>query len=87
MTGAFDDQPAFFTVYVKDKNGKPVVGEDALAVEIIPSQSEDKSVSIPSKIKDNGDGTYDFEYEATLPGDYTINVAILGSLSGTCRRI
>jgi len=121
LTNAFDDQPAFFTVYVKDKNGDPVAGEDCLTVDISPAGNgksgggtkakmaapkfcEECGVrlkgskfcegcgckvvlkptgdvcsagAVPAKIKDNGDGSYDVEYECKDPGDYIVNVAIL----------
>eukprot|EP00463_Aulacantha_scolymantha_P002284 TRINITY_DN296_c0_g2_i3.p1 TRINITY_DN296_c0_g2~~TRINITY_DN296_c0_g2_i3.p1 ORF type:complete len:316 (+),score=87.13 TRINITY_DN296_c0_g2_i3:550-1497(+) len=125
LSNAFDDQPAFFKVYVKDKNGKPVPNEDELTVDIVPKGTSGGSPSsnvkmvapkfceecgakisgtkfcencgwkvikrpvgnigasktqptgsVSSKIKDNGDGSYDVVYEAKEPGDFTINVAI-----------
>merc|ERR1712130_186033 len=127
LTGAFDDAPANFTVYVFDKDGNPVVGEYDLTVDITPDDGSGapkesaKMVApkfceqcgkkltgskfcescgwkiikrpadgssggsydvpgsaVPSKIKDNGDGSYYVEYQAEQPGDYVLNVAILG---------
>jgi len=80
LTNAFDDQPAYFTVYVKDKNGKPVVGEEGLAIDdLIPKGASGDNIIVSSqKINDNKDGTYDVEYEVGEPGDYTMNVVIVG---------
>jgi len=39
LDSAFDDAPANFTVYVKDKNGQPVIGEYDLTVDITPKGS------------------------------------------------
>jgi len=75
LISARDDQPATFTVFCRDANNKPVIGEDALEVLI----SEDKTRTlVKASITDQKNGSYTVKYETKVPGDYTIMVQIDG---------
>lgn len=79
---ATDNRPAKFKVYAKDKKGRPVTGlteGDWLAVKITDPKNDPNGEGeslFPAKIQDNGDGSYDVEYEADTPGDYNLDVTI-----------
>lgn len=75
LVSARDDQPAVFTVFCRDANNKPVIGEDALEVLI----SEDKTRTlVKASIIDQKNGSYAVKYETKVPGDYTVMVQIDG---------
>eukprot|EP00010_Vexillifera_abyssalis_P008583 CAMPEP_0201543964 /NCGR_PEP_ID=MMETSP0173_2-20130828/240_1 /ASSEMBLY_ACC=CAM_ASM_000268 /TAXON_ID=218659 /ORGANISM="Vexillifera sp., Strain DIVA3 564/2" /LENGTH=875 /DNA_ID=CAMNT_0047951895 /DNA_START=37 /DNA_END=2664 /DNA_ORIENTATION=- len=67
LSKGFDNAPAHFKVHLKDKNGEPVVDGKPLVEIKGPADVE-------PKVTNNGDGTYDVEYEAEEAGDYEINV-------------
>jgi len=79
---AVDNRPAKFKVYAKDKNGRPVTGlteGEWLAVKLTDPNSDpngDGPSLFPSSVVDNGDGSYDCEYNADTPGDYVLDVQI-----------
>merc|ERR1712087_345156 len=70
---ARDDQPTYFDIFCLDKNNKPVPFEDALDIDMVYTDSDDK---IKPKITNNKDGSYRVEYKAPHPGDLDINVMI-----------
>mmetsp|Transcript_11952 Transcript_11952/g.33648 ORF Transcript_11952/g.33648 Transcript_11952/m.33648 type:complete len:637 (+) Transcript_11952:104-2014(+) len=71
LEGAFDNEPAYFTVFAKDVNGNPVSGDDCQVTVDGPGDAG-------ANVTDNGDGTYAVEYHADEPGDYTINATLDG---------
>lgn len=79
---AVDNRPGVFTVYAKDKNGRPVSGlteGDWLDVKLTDPNSDPNGEGdslFPVRINDNGDGSYNVEYDATEPGDYVLDVTI-----------
>jgi len=67
-------EPAVFTVETRDCNDKPIKeGGAPVALEVIGPNGK-----IPSKLKDNGDGTYTAEYAPTDPGPHTVHVTLGG---------
>jgi filamin len=71
LIGAWDNEPAHFTIFSRDKNDQPRAdGGDNFKVNI------DGPESVPAHIVDNGDGTYGVTYEAQNPGDYVITVTL-----------
>lgn len=75
LLSARDDQPATFTVFCRDANNKPVIGEDAL--EVLISDDATRQL-VRANITDQKDGSYAVKYEAKVPGDYTVMVQIDG---------
>jgi filamin len=71
LEGAFDNEPAFFKVHARDVNNNPVSGDDCEIQIAGPGPAN-------SKVQDNGDGTYDVEYNVDEPGDYTITALLDG---------
>jgi hypothetical protein len=71
---AFDNRPAKFRVFAKDKDGKPVAGEK-IDVKVVPKGG---GPPVELNCTDNGDGTYDVAYMADKPGPYIIHTDIGG---------
>jgi Filamin/ABP280 repeat/Calponin homology (CH) domain len=68
LTDAFDNAPAEFTIYLKDKNAESIAdGHPQVSIDG-PDSDVKKTVT------NNGDGSYAVVYEADVPGDYTIGV-------------
>jgi len=69
--GHKNTEPAVFTIYAVKPDGTPQTnGGDLFDVHI---EDPNKELIAP-KITDNGDGTYNVEYQPTLPGPYHIDV-------------
>lgn len=71
LEGAFDNEPAYFTVHAFDDNGNPASGDNCQVHIDGPDVGD-------VKVTDNGDGTYSVEYNANAPGDYSINCTLDG---------
>ena len=67
LHNGFDNEPAHFKIHLNDKNNAPITDGHPL-VEI------QGPAPVDPHVKNNGDGTYDVEYNADVPGDYKINV-------------
>eukprot|EP01087_Luapelamoeba_hula_P020678 TRINITY_DN70_c0_g1_i3.p2 TRINITY_DN70_c0_g1~~TRINITY_DN70_c0_g1_i3.p2 ORF type:complete len:763 (-),score=144.58 TRINITY_DN70_c0_g1_i3:64-2307(-) len=71
LEGGQTGKPAKFKIHSVDADGKPRTdGGDPFDVQV--SGPGD----VKPKVKDNGDGTYDVEYDPKLPGDYHVNVSL-----------
>jgi len=79
LVRVFDKQPGLFTVYAKDVNGKPVIGEN-IVVNVDPRDAKAKSgnPTVNVEVKDNNDGTYSVKYGPVVPGEYRVNTTIGG---------
>lgn len=74
--GILDTKPTHFTIQAIDKNGNPMAaGDEVFDVKITDADGND----VPSKITDNGDGTYLVEYQPNGPGRQEVNVNLRGS--------
>jgi len=71
---AFDNRPAKFRIFAKDRDGKPVAGAP-LDVKVVPKGG---GPPVELNLTDNNDGTYDVAYMADKPGPYIINTNING---------
>nr|QWE91383.1 hypothetical protein [Paramoeba perurans] len=71
LEGAFDNEPAQFKVFARDVNGNPVSGDDCEIQIAGPGPAN-------SNVTDNGDGTYDVEYNVDAPGEYAITATLDG---------
>jgi len=71
LQGAFDNQPAYFTVYARDSHGNPVSGDDCQVTVHGPTDAH-------VQVRDNGNGTYDVQYDASDAGKYTITATLDG---------
>jgi len=73
VDGANTSEPAKFKIQAKDSKGKKIPrGGYLFDCEVTDPEGN----VIPSKIKDNGDGTYDVEYETPIPGNYNVDVML-----------
>eukprot|EP01132_Coremiostelium_polycephalum_P007890 gene7890-9709_t len=68
-------QKSKFRIHAVDNEGNPVnEGGDGFSITVEgPSQ-------VDPVLVDNGDGTYDVDFEPKLPGDYTINLTLDGDV-------
>jgi filamin len=69
---AFDNEPAFFTVFARDANGNPVSGDDCEVSVKGPGAAH-------ANVTDNGDGTYSVEYNVEDAGKYNITATLDGA--------
>eukprot|EP00808_Paulinella_micropora_P014434 g10107.t1 len=78
LVRVFDDAPGLFTVYCRDKNNQPVVGEKlTVTVEQVQVAPGGRKVdNVPLEVKDNEDGTHSVKYDALVPGVYRVNVEV-----------
>jgi filamin len=71
LEGGQTGKPAKFKIFAVDPDGKPVKkGGDPFEVQI------DGPGGVKPTVTDNGDGTYDVQYDPTKPGDYHVNVTL-----------
>jgi len=70
---AYEGEPAFFTVHARDRNGKPVAGDN---VQCTVKQIEGGSGDVPCEVKDLGDGDYSVRYDPKGVGKYRVDVTI-----------
>jgi len=72
--GVTNTEPAIFTIESKDNLGNPITeGGDPYVVNIDGPKGK-----VPAKIKDNGDGTYQVEYNPQDVGEHVVNVTLDG---------
>lgn len=73
VDGIKDTFPAQFKVQARDRDGNPVPeGGDDFKVKVTDPDGHD----VPATIVDNGDGTYDVEYNPDKPGPHKIDVTL-----------
>jgi len=71
--GSNTSEPAKFKIVAKDSKGNKIPhGGDLFDCEVTDPEGN----VIPSKLKDNGDGTYDVEYDTPNPGNYNVDVML-----------
>jgi len=71
--GANTSEPAKFKIVSKDSKGNKIPhGGDIFDCEVTDPEGN----IIPSRLKDNGDGTYDVEYDTPNPGNYNVDVML-----------
>jgi filamin len=77
---SFEGQPAYFTVHTRDKDGKPVPGDNVKCevklVEKAPDAPGGTDREVPVDVKDNNDGTYSVRYDPHVAGKYRVNVTV-----------
>lgn len=74
LEGAFDNQPAYFTVFAFDKTGAPVSGDECLVTMTPDAGGEEADMDVV----DNEDGTYSVAYQAAQPGAHTLIATLDG---------
>lgn len=74
-----DTDPAVFTVRAKDIEGNDVAAA-GLPLKVTVTGPDGKE--LPADIKDNGDGTYDVEYNPTDRGEHKVEVSVDGKPVG-----
>jgi len=79
----YDDKPGLFTVHCRDKDNKPVAGDNVevkvTQIEVAPDASRPgMGDKVPVEVKDNGDGTYSVKYDAICPGKYRVLATVSG---------
>jgi len=67
LTEGFDNATAKFKIFLNDKNNAPVVDGH-------PQVDIDGPAPVAPHIHNNGDGSYDVEYDPDVPGHYKIDV-------------
>eukprot|EP01127_Copromyxa_protea_P010407 TRINITY_DN2534_c0_g1_i1.p1 TRINITY_DN2534_c0_g1~~TRINITY_DN2534_c0_g1_i1.p1 ORF type:complete len:415 (-),score=146.57 TRINITY_DN2534_c0_g1_i1:24-1268(-) len=73
VDGIKDTEPAKFKVQARDRDGKPITeGGDNFK----PKVTDPNGNEVPCEIKDNGDGTYDVEYNPDIPGPHKVDVTL-----------
>jgi len=71
--GIKDTFPAEFKIYAKDRDGNPIKeGGDNFLVKIVDPDGNE----VPCDIKDNGDGTYDCNYQPERDGPHKVAVTL-----------
>lgn len=83
LEGAKDNEPAKFKVYAFDNKGEPVPDQDIKL--LVEPLGDNAGGAVPeTKVTDNGDGTYDCEYNPEVAGPYKITAQLDGNdIKGT----
>jgi len=78
-SGVVDTEPTTFTVKTKDCNGKDI-NKGGLPIEA--RVTDPSGAAVPTRVTDNGDGTYTVEYEPQSPGVHKVQVECKGNPIG-----
>jgi filamin len=83
LVRVYDDKPGLFTVYCRDKDNKPVPGDNVevkvTQIEVAPDAGRPTmGDKVPVEVKDNNDGSYSVKYDAIVPGKYRVLATVSG---------